>query len=316
MDVVASAKRLVPLVFLLSLSRVGRATEGGSSVYLQGTYNDFGVAMPGPPGLYARNDVFFYTAGVGQRSLGGRADVGIDQISWFYAMKLSLVIDEKIFGAVPTVGVILPVNLHTNATGSVATAEQEGFRRGYVGGLGDIIVTPFQLTWVFGDHNLMAAPSLFVPTGAYSTDRLLNVGRNYFAFDLAASYTWLSSEHAQEFSVTAGYLINLKNQATDYRTGSELHVDWLIAQRFTGGYGIGVTGYLYAQVTEDDGALPGNIRPSDFKANGTGLGPAAMITPRPFGKDVTIMAKWIHDLSANYRFKGDVVMASFALKLL
>ena len=316
MDVVRCATRLVPLVFLLSLSRVGRATEGGSSVYLQGTYNDFGVAMVGPPGVYVRNDLFLYTAGVGQRSLGGRVDVGIDQISWFYAMKPSLVIDAKVLGAVPTIGLILPVNLHTNATGSVATSEQQGFRSGYVGGLGDIIVSPFELTWVFGDHNLTLAPSLFVPTGAYSTDRLLNVGRNYFAFDLAASYTWLSSEHGQEFSVTAGYLINLKNQATDYRTGHELHVDWLIAQRFAGGYGIGVTGYLYAQVTEDDGTIPANIPRSDFKANGTGLGPAAMITPQPFGKDVTIIAKWIHDLSGNYRFQGDVVMASVALKLL
>jgi hypothetical protein len=313
MDVVPTAKCLVPLVFLLSLSRAGRATEGGGSVYLQATYNDFGVAMPAPPGVYVRNDVFLYTAGVGKRWLGGRVDVGIDQVSWFYAMKLSLVIDEKVFGAVPTVGLILPVNLHTDVTGSIAFAEQEGFRRGYVGGLGDIIVNPFQLTWVFGDHSLMAAPGIFIPTGAYDADRLLNVGRNYFAFDLAASYTWLSSEHAQEFSVTAGYLINLKNQATDFRTGHELHVDWLIAQRFTGGYGIGVTGYLYAQVTRD--ALPGDAF-SDSKANGTGLGPAAMVTPQPFGKEVTIIAKWIHDLSANERFKGDVVMASFALKLL
>jgi hypothetical protein len=48
------AATLVVLTFFLNPA--AHATEGGASLYLPGTYNDFSAAVFGPSGVYFRND--------------------------------------------------------------------------------------------------------------------------------------------------------------------------------------------------------------------------------------------------------------------
>jgi len=58
-------------VLLIALSiRSGWAAEGGCSIYLRGTYNDFAAAILGPKGFYFRNDLFRYSASVRADHLG------------------------------------------------------------------------------------------------------------------------------------------------------------------------------------------------------------------------------------------------------
>ena len=69
------------VVLLLALSTCpAGASEGGASIYLQGTYNDFAIAIVGPPGFYFRNDLFWYGASVGARPLGGQIQLGTNEV--------------------------------------------------------------------------------------------------------------------------------------------------------------------------------------------------------------------------------------------
>ncbi|MBI5896539.1 MAG: transporter [Desulfobacterales bacterium] len=134
-------------------------------------------------------------------------------------------------------------------------------------GLGDIQVVPLGLMWNSG----------------------------YFHFTLSENIVLKSGEY------------NQKNEATDYRTGNEFHVDATVAQYFSESFGVGVVGYYYKQVTAD--ASPGLV--NEYKGEGLGVGPAVMWSP---AKDFQIIAKWINEVDAENRFQGDFGFLSANLK--
>jgi hypothetical protein len=313
-------KKIPILIALISLLAcfpvVTQASEGGSSLYLQGTYNDWAVAVWGPMGVYVRNDTFFYKCEFGAQPLGGRLAAGVNQNVWGNATKIAFVSDWKILGGTYGAAISIPVVINAYVTGGGRIANRGIFKGGSVSGLGDMMFIPFQLNWAWGDHHLTLLPvGVRAPTGGYQTDRLLNTGRNYWAFDSSFSYTWLDSKRGHEVSFTAGIFNNTRNPATDYRTGSEFHLDWLVGQHFSKRFAVGATGYWYYQVTNDQGPLPAPLKAENFDAAGAGVGAAMLFTPNIFGKDVNFIAKWVHDVYGKRRFEGDLFMFTVALKV-
>ena len=67
------------------------AGEGGGSNYLQSTCGDFQSDIFRPTGLYYRNDLFYYEAGL----LGGRVNAGVDQKVWANLSKISCTTNSK-----------------------------------------------------------------------------------------------------------------------------------------------------------------------------------------------------------------------------
>ena len=278
-------------------------------------YNDFAMAIWGPKGLYMRNDVFLYSASVGANPRGGRLAASIDQNVWVDSIKLSFVSDWKLLGGTFGSTIVIPVIINVDVSRSASARNRSIFRTGSTSGLADMALLPFQLNWVWGDHHLTFAPGLLAPTGSYDKNRLLNVGRNYWAFDPAFSYTWLHPTRGHEVSLTAGFFINMRNPATDYRTGSEFHLDWLLGQHFSKQFAVGATGYCYIQVTDDQGPLPLGLQAKNFDAQGAGIGPAVLYTPNIFGRDANLIFKWVHDVYEKRRLNGDLFMLSVALKV-
>jgi hypothetical protein len=75
--------------------------------------------------------------------------------------------------------------------------------------------------------------------GDYDPDRPLQYGRNYWSWDVTGSLTWLDPKTGREFSVTGGFMFNEENPATDYETGDEFHLDFMLAQHLSAKLGIG-----------------------------------------------------------------------------
>ena len=57
---------------------------------------------------------------------------------------------------------------------------------------------------------------------------MLNLGRNYYSLDIPVTYTYFNPKSGIDISLTAGLMVNWRNPDTDYRTGNEFHVDWLV----------------------------------------------------------------------------------------
>jgi len=108
---------------------------------------------------------------------------------------------------------------------------------------GDLLLNPFAFFWNFGELNVKLTEYVIAPTGHYDVNNLINVGRNYWSFDTQIGFTWFHKATGTEISVLPGLMVNTANPATDYRTGTEFHLDFMLNQFVTKDIAIGAQGY-------------------------------------------------------------------------
>ncbi len=217
--------------------------------------------------------------------------------------------DLEVLGGKYALGTLIPiVRTDIDAQGTVGgmTAGIQDDKTG----LGDVTLIPLSLFWKFGNINLNFAEYIITPTADYDKDDLANTGLNYWSFDTNAAVTYLDPERGHEISFNIGHIYNTENTDTDYQTGQEIHVDYMLNQFLSETFAVGIHGFYLKQITGDsgDGAAFG-----DFKAEAAGIGPALLWAPNIFGKDVPIIGKWLHEFHAENRLEGDHVMVSFVV---
>jgi len=304
----------IVLVSLVLAPRQADAIEGGMGHYIQGAYGDFFMGYIPAAGFYVRNDTLYQAGRIDGTLKGGFVYAKLNVSSFLNITKLSYMFDVPAMNGFLGVGAGVPVliNLHVSGNASlrlpILTKSIEG--SGNRGGLSDIFVMPVIAGWNFGECHLVAMPIVFLPTGYYNSSKLTNLGMNYTSFDGNVAFTWLSKSKV-ELSINAGYMINTENPSTHYLSGSLLHVDWTAAYHFTPRFALGATGYLMTQTTPDTGS---GAKLGAFESSGTGIGPIASYAIPVGGKDLLVVAKWIHDLGAHHSFLMDTVYASFVIK--
>ena len=177
-------------------------------------------------------------------------------------------------------------------------------------GIGDMTLFPFILGWtnLVPDLKLDTRFSIYAPTGEYEAGRLANVGKNYWTFEPGIMASWLSSKIGTEVSLYTGVDFNTENDATDYTSGTSLHLDLTIAQHLPlwGGFiGVGANGFYYQQISGDSGS---GARLGGFEGMTAGVGPVLSYV-RPLGQKTQLLAeaKWLPELDVNKRLKGDFV---------
>ena len=121
--------------------------------------------------------------------------------------------------------------------------------------------------------------------------------------------TNLNMETGREYSLVTGYMINGKNDDTDYDTGDELHVDAMFNQFFSETFALGLHGYYYKQVEGDSGS--GAIL-GEFKGDSYGIGPSFLWIPKAGGGNFSISGTWLHDLDATRRLESDYAVVTLA----
>ncbi|QLA17229.1 SphA family protein [Desulfolutivibrio sulfoxidireducens] len=300
-----------------------RAVEGGASHYITGAYGDFLMGYIPGPGLFIRNDTFYQSAHMDSTFKGGKIYAGIDETMVMNITKLSYLFDVPAMGGFLGIGVGVPIIINEHITGEVSAdytlrSRQTGIDQphsldidggGDRGGLSDIFIMPVIAGWNLGECHLVVSPIIFLPTGYYNPDKLTNLGMNYLTFDGNVAFTWLSKS-GFELSVNAGYMVNTENMTTGYLSGNQIHADWTLACHVNDRFALGAVGYLLAQTTPDsgEGATMGG-----FASSGTGIGPIVTYTLPVAGKDVMLVAKWLHGLGATNSFLGDSIYGSFAM---
>ncbi|QPK63569.1 transporter [Methylomonas sp. LL1] len=328
------------VVLSLALLQGARAGESASSHYFPGVYNDFFMNLQLDPGFYFRDDLTYYSANISNATtLGRNIATDVDLELWTTTFKLAYVTDVEIFGGRYGAGLFLPVVFDANISAGV---ESGPFLRGRTvsfetqdnqGGMGDLVVAPLSLTWKWGDVSVNLSEAIFMPTGYYQAGDLVNLGRNYWSFDTIGGLTWLHPTRGHEISFNVGFMSNTENDATQYQSGDEFHLDYTVAQHFSEAFGIGVTGYFYHQLTGDESPLltqaaavrnrVNTIRTAlgrsdlpevgDFRGESAGVGPIVRYSPKFGDKQVHFIGKWIHEFNVENRFKGEIGMLSVAM---
>jgi hypothetical protein len=293
-------------------SGAAHASEGAASYYFAGGFGSFLVAVPPEPGLTVASQTLMFGGQTQRAVLNGRQTFGLNAFALYEYLGAAYAFEQPVLGGRLQIGAAAPVIGYATTTASLQTrlfgtfsntAEDTGF--------GDTILTPFSLAWNFGDFNAKFTQLVIAPTGHYDVTAPMNVGRNYWAFDSQVALTWFHKATGTEISVLPGIMFNTINPATNYRTGTEFHLDFMLNQFVAPTIAIGAQGYWYKQIDGDSGS--GAVLGA-FMGESFGLGPAILWTPEALKGKSAIVLKWLHDISQTNRLNGDWGMVQMSFR--
>ncbi|MBK1880642.1 SphA family protein [Pelagicoccus mobilis] len=301
-------KQLASLGLLIAAPLSLHAAEGGYSNYVPGFYGDLGVALEPAEGWSMRTDAYFYRADGEQNVRSGELEVSADlELSLAY---FSLINKPgiELFGAQYAFGGTLvagKADIEAELTAGETSLRVADDKTSY----GDITLVPGSFYWNNGSNwHFNQAFYVVAPVGDYDVNDVANIGLNYWTFETDFSATYMNEEKGQDYSFILGYGYNTENDDTDYQSGDEIHLDFVLNQFVSPTLALGVHGYFFKQLSGDSGA---GAQLGDFKAEAAGVGPAVMWVPEKFGGEAAFVAKWIHEYDSENRMDGDHVFLSF-----
>lgn len=278
------------LVLSLCCSTVTRATENGGGAYPNGA-EGFGAGMVPPPGTYFLNYLTYYSSGSFRNQNGHDAlpDFNVDSVA--DVLRVLHVTKYQVLGGNWGMHVFVPV-VYANVT--VPGKKQRK------GGIGDIIVDPFILSWHSKNFHAVTGIDIYLPTGLYDRLDPASLGRNYYTFEPIVGATYLT-DSGFEASVKMMYDINTINTHTDYTSGQEFHFDYTLAQKVEP-FTLGIGGYFYKQVT-DDKQHGLTVAPDGFKGQVFAVGPQVKFDYR----NMFFLFKYQKEFFAENRPEGDKI---------
>ncbi|WP_082081755.1 SphA family protein [Methylocucumis oryzae] len=281
----------IPILVVLSvLSCTGQAAENGGSSYLPGFYGDFGMALMPTSGNYLSNFAGYNTA----ESSNASNELIFELPGILHITDVKLLEGKYLFGFFPYV-------LHTQAESVSGSDVSSSARAGW----GDMYALPVAFSWQWQQFSLLLFEGVVLPTGSYDKNSSLNQGRNYWTLDSNVAITWQPLNTSYELSLNLGYMVNTTNTATDYRTGDELHLDYLLGYYINSNFGLGLAGSYYQQLTEDQGlSVPSNLPLAEYSS----IGPAILYNFKLDARDISLSLKWLHEYGVNNHISGDYII--------
>ncbi len=295
-----------------------RASESAASLYLLGSGGPGAAVTPPYKGLYFDNVGYFYDGGAGGSKtfvVGGKVVADLSaQVAADFATAL-WVPTNHFLGGVLAIGAALPVG-HPSV-------EAAAFLTGPLGNrfsaartdsawlVGDPIGTAL-VGWTHGKLAYQLGAMLNVPIGQYREGQLANLAFHRWAGDASFAATWHDNATGWDVSGKAGVTFNGTNTATQYTTGTELHLEAAIEKTFGRAISLGVQGYYFDQLTGDSG--PGAIL-GPFKGQVVGLGATAAHTFLLGKYPATLRVRGMTEFDATNRLEGNSVWLEFNVPL-
>lgn len=310
------------------------ASEYAKSVYPPGFRGSMSGLVPPTPGTYVSSYNYFYS---GSASGAAAASVSLDHFGGNFSLQTDLEVDAVTFIEIPNVLWMTPYKILGGKLGFGAfmpigwqdvTVDVNALATLTLPRLGVTLQKGVQLsvnqdTVEFGDPLALAlvgwdrgnwhwnlAGTVSIPIGAYDKTSLTNLGFNHWAFDSTASVTWFDPHKGYEASVAAGFTFNAENPDTNYKSGTEFHLEGALMKHFSKAFAIGLAGYHYNQVTGDSGA--GAVL-GDFKGRVSALGPNINYNFKLGETPVFTSARWLHEFDAKNRMEGDTAFLTVTI---
>ena len=294
--------KFIFVVVMLAMAIAASYAKEGADQYANGAENWFTGALP-PAGWYYINYFGYYTGelrdGAGDKVNVGGSTPSVSAV--FNAFRILDITKFKIAGADYGVHVIVPVVFQ-----SVNMANMGGSNS--IASLGDMTIDPLVLGWHHPQWHAIAAFDINLPTGHYEkNDPRVCVGAHYYSFEPLLALSYMPKSRWQ---ASAKFMYNFKttNQATNYHSGQEFHVDF-VAGKHLGQWMLGAQGYAAKQTTDDTiggttvAALPG-VFDAGRRGQVVGVGPSVAYETK---SHISFITSWQHEAAVRNRFGGDKV---------
>jgi hypothetical protein len=282
------------------------AIENQKSIYLFGVRASM-AGMGLPPGFYGSSFTYFYS---GRTSGSPRvsADVVLDVVSMLW------VAPEKLMGGSFGVGLYVPFGRQKVSVQTMSALPPMGWQTlasSSAIAVGDPLPLAF-IGWQSGNFHWKLSGMINVPIGGYSRNSIANIGFNRSAAILTGSMTWFDPASGLEVSISPGVTFNGENSATNYRSGTELHIEGAVMRHFSPSFSFGLAGYYYRQISGDSGA--GAVW-GPFKGEVSALGPNVSYNFKVGKTPVYASARWLREFNASNRLKGNVGFLTLSIPL-
>lgn len=279
-----------------------QAKEGGDQS--QNGVESWLAGVVPPPGNYLSNYFGSYSGtlrdGDGNKIQPGGRDVKVS--ATFDALRYIRITDSTLFGATYGWAVILPiVDLSIDFAGS---------KNGRTG-IGDSVITPVILSWHTPEWHHALGIDIFLPTGTFNKADApgKNIGANYYSFEPVFVATYLDKD-GWEASAKFMYNWKTKNKDTDYQSGDEFHMDYLLGKHF-GPWAAGLSGFYLKQVSDDK--LAGvKVGTDGNRGQVFGFGPSIKYET-PLRSQ--FIFQWQRETEVKNRFQGDKLLFKFVTAL-
>ncbi len=291
-------KFLIAAFLIAGFSVVCSATEGGGGAYPNGAEDFMAGAVP-PPGFYYVNYTIGYFSDTFRDSHGKSVVPNFDLAVLGNVSRFIYVTDKRVLGGNWAMHILIPLM-------SVDVRTPAGKDSKF--GLGDIFIDPCIISWHSKNVHCAAGIEVVMPTGAYNKNDIANIGRNYWTVEPVFAVTYLFG-NGWEISGKFMYDINFENDATDYKSGQELHCDYTIGKRINNRWTAGIGGYWYTQLTDDK---QNGIKVGDGnKGNVFAIGPQVKYDV----KKTSVILKYQREMSVENKPDGSKIWLKFVAPL-
>lgn len=293
---------------------VSHAAESGKGFYLLGFRNNFAGILP-PPGAYVQSDTYILhgVAGagveipdIGEVLLDAQATVALELATLLWSLPVPVLGGNLGFSMTTPFGYQeVSAGLELTGPGIAVSRTDTTFNAGDP-------VPAVAIGWHSGNWHGTVTGQVNVPVGSYSDDRLANIGFNRWAGDITSALTWFNPANGREASIATGVTFNGRNPDTDYRTGTEFHLEAALSQSFPNGLTLGVAGYYYEQLSNDDGPLVGE---GGFRGRVGAVGPTLAYTFEAAGRQITAKGRYYREFAVANRLTSDTGFITIAIPL-
>jgi len=303
------------------------AEEGGTGHYFPGSMSSFIDGVSPKPAFLFRYNQIYYSGSVGANKalpIAGVTALGVHATSWgegitfFWRPNGGGIGSPRWSYAMSTTIPFLQSTVSASAVvplpGDVRSVSVS--RTGSVGALGDLVFMPLMLNYnVNPNFNINFRVAFYAPTGSYQVGHLANTGKNYWTTEPTFALMYFGAKNGREASLFTGIDFNTTNPATNYKSGTQFHMDGTLAQHlplFKGLTGFGLTSYYYQQVTGDSGS---GANLGKFESTSAGIGPVASYIKQFGHHQLMAELKWLNEYYTANRLQGNTVFFKIAFKI-
>ncbi len=250
---------LAGVVVAVAMLLCSNAYAGGGQHYPNGAEGIFCGACP-PPGWYVVDYLYYYNADKYMDDDGDEYTAGpfadIDVTVWAEVVRVLYSSEYEILGGnwlAHIFLIYLDADIESPGLTAAGIKSEDS-------GLYDVIISPFILAWHMPPYHYVGAIDIYVPVGDYEKGNIASVGKNFWTFEpifgISAIY-----ENGWSWSGKFMFDINMTNDEyvapgttaeVELDPGMEFHFDYSVDYAVAKDWRVGLAGYFYTQVTDDE----------------------------------------------------------------